>query len=469
MDIFRGVKALVSGGKSDIQKKELGLPFPDWQLINGMWVQAADNTETYINKGYRSIPYVYAIISRIIDKASDAPGQIMRVVDQDKAKAYKLLTKGPQNAGSIQKAKILKAQAYKAVERHDFLNVLRNPNPMDTEKTLKEQFLGYLQITGNAYIYAATPGIGVNATKPKELWVIPSPCVEIVQGTRQKPVGGYKISYYGNDVIDPGKICHMKYFNPVGSSQLQGDWLYGMAPLRAARSLLSHMDAADHATGTLFKNMGPAGILSGEGEQSNMSEENAIAIKDKFRAQHMGTFNAGDIIVTPAKVTWQQIGVSPVDLKLIEADGNFLQKLCSIFRFPKELISGDAKYANSDVADKQLITTTVIPLLRRLDDTLTKFIQEAYQDSSIEYVSDTQYYSELAEDRAKQAEWLAKADWLTVDEKRAVQDYGEYEASDNPAKKLFKNPSLAPIEDVAAGSQEIDTEVLTQNDINDYE
>src|SRR5690606_35026359 len=128
-----------------------------------------------------------------------------------------------------------------------------------------------------------------------------------------------------------------------------------------------------------------------------------------FRQQHMGVYNAGDIIVTPAKVTWQQIGVSPVDLKIIEAEDNFLQKLCAIYKYPMNLILPDATLANAEVADKQLVTKAVMPLLRRFDDAVTQYIQECYEDASIEAVSDLQYFPELSADRKEQTEWLKSA------------------------------------------------------------
>src|SRR5690606_34892530 len=152
----------------------------------------------------------------------------------------------------------------------------------------------------------------------------------------------------------------------------------------------------------------PAGILSGNDDAEMLAEEIAIDIKDKFRQNHMGVHQAGDIIVTPSKVTWQQIGVSPVDLKIIEAEQNFLEKLCAIFKYPKELITGSENVALQGVSDKQLVTKAVMPLLRRFDGSVTQYIQEAYDDNSIEAVSDLQYFPELQTDRKDLVEWLSK-------------------------------------------------------------
>lgn len=457
MNIIKGLKSVAKG--VNIQKKQLGLPYPSWSLVNGRWIEAVDSGDSYIDKGYKSIPYIYAIISQIIDKASDAPLQVMRVVNQDKAKAYKLLTKGAQTPASLLKAKILKAQAYEVVENHHFLNVLRNPNPIDTEKTLKEGLLGYLQLTGNAYMYGANAGIGNNATKPVELWCIPSPCVQIVPGDRRNPVSGYKISYFAEDSIPKNKIMHIKYFNPVSDVD-SANWLYGMSPLRSACRLMAQIESADIATGTLFRNMGPAGILSGNDDVDMVSEEVAIGIQDKFRQNHMGVYNAGDIIVTPAKVTWQQIGVSPVDLKIIEAEGNFLQKLCAIYKYPKELITGSENVASQGWSDKQLVTKSVMPLLRRLDDAITQYIQECYNDTSIEAVSDLQYFPELAEDREQQTKWLKDADWLSFDEKRAVQDYEEME--NGLGKAVLVGSGKTTLEDVVSGNNDPDVDMLDE-------
>lgn len=388
----------------------------------------------------------------------------MRIKDKRRAKGYSVMTKGASTGENVVRSELIKAQAFDDVPNHPFIELMNDPNPLDTEKSLKEAYMGYLLLTGNAYMYGAVPGVGLNATKPRELWVIPSPAVEIVGGDNMNPVRGYKVNYYGNDVIPEAQIAHMKYFNPQ-SYWNDNQFLYGMSPLRAARGVISQYESGEVAQGTLFRNMSPAGIMSGE-DEAVFSDEQYSAIQDSFNQRHMGEFNGGGIVVTPAKLKWNAIGLSPVDLKLIEADDNWLQKLAAIYHYPKELITGSENVASSGTADKQLVTKPVMGLLRRFDDTMTKWIREMYRDESLVYVSDTSYYPELQDDRAKQAEWLKETWVLTPNEWR---NYIDHDNMDDPNMDRVYIPSGKKLLGDVADPMGIDTDILDRNNLNDYE
>lgn len=462
MNIARGVKGLFGG-----EKKALGLPYPNWQLVNGMWVQWADSHDKYID-AYKSLSYIYSIIKTVSDKSSDAPFQLMREENTGSAKGFRAVSSGVQTSGSILKSAILKAKAFDEIDAHPFLDLLNNPNPINTQKSLRNELAGYLLLTGNAYLYAATPGVGMNANTPTELWVIPSPCVEIVMGDRRNPVAGYKISYFTEDIIPPEKIIHIKYFNPV-MDPIGGQWLYGQPPLKAARSLMGRMEAAEVAQGTLFKNMGPPGVLSGKLVGNNgansFTEGQAQTIKDKFRQQHMGAHNAGDIVVTPAEVSWTEIGVSPIDLKIIEAEDSYVQEICAVFGFPKELFTGAQNVASQGDNNKRVVTNCVMPLNRLIDDALTDGVRRWYGDDRLTVVSDNQYYPELQEDRKELTDWLSKAWWLTVDDKLRAMDY-EAIGGDVGAARLAP-AGLATLDDIVAGTDDINVDLLDQQGVND--
>lgn len=458
MDIVKGIRGVFGS-----VAKASGLPYPEWQFVRNMWVQMTDDTSKYIDLVYKGNVYAHAIISHIIDKASDAPGGIYRIADKKKASAYKVATTGMYSPKSHIAAATLKAQAFDEVDNHPFLDLMEKPNPLMSGKQFRRELLGYERITGNSYMYAAVPGVGKNATIPQQLWVIPSPCVEIVMGTRTDPVAGYKVSYFMEDTIPKDRIMHMRTFNPV-VGPINHNWLYGMAPARAGRRTFGEFDAAETAQGTLFKNMGPGGILSGS-EPKAISEAQGIQIQDKFIQRHTGLVNGGGIVVTPAQVTWQEMGLSPVDLNIIEAKGDLLQEICAIYNYPKERITGSQNTASQGLADKQVITSCVMPLLRDFDDCITRFIRKAYNDDSLVYISDTQYYPELQEDRKDLATWLSQAWWVKVNEKRKAMDYDE-----EPDGDVMLVPSgMVKLQDAIADVADPNIDLLDEQGLNDYD
>ncbi|WP_268232051.1 phage portal protein [Sphingobacterium sp. UT-1RO-CII-1] len=452
VDIVKGIRSLVRGDA----KQSTGLPYPTWQFVGGMWVQMADTGANYIDKAYKVNSYLHSIVHTIADRASDAPIGVFRIKDEAKAHGYKMLTKGKQDAATIKKSVILKTQAFEEIKEHEFAKKLNGkPNTYQTGKQLRRELHGYKLITGNSYMYASVVGGNFsNGFKPVHLWCIPSPCVNIVSGDRLHPVSGYQVSYFSEEIIDPRQISHFKDFNPV-SEVVGGQWLYGLSRLSAGRGTISGFEEAQKAQGTLFHNMGPAGIISGNSDKGP-DEETAVAIQDKFEQRHTGSLNGGRIMVTPADVKFTAIGISPVDLNIIEAKGDYLQELCALYNFPKERITGSQNTASQGLADKQVITSCVLPALHDFDDVMTERVRTWYGDESLVVISDTQYFPELQENMKELSEWLDRSWWISTNEKRRVMDYDEVDGGD----VMLVPMGLAPLEDVVSSTVEPDVDML---------
>lgn len=459
MDILKGLQSFFQGDK--VSRGGDGLPYPSWQFIGGMFVQMNDTGANYINQAYKANSYVRSIVSEIAGKASIAPGQVYRIKNKSKASKYNHVMKGGFSKQSFIKSMVLKAQAFDEIEDHEFTKLINDtPNTYQTGQQLKKELHGYKLVTGNSYMYASVKGERYSeAFYPQRLWSIPSPCVNIVAGSRAEPVKGYEVSYYGEDIIDPKQMCHFKELNLV-ADVIGNQWLYGSSRLSSGRSSISGFNEAQTAQGTLFKNMGPLGIVSGTGESSGLGEEQAIAIQDKFEKRHTGLVNGGKLVVTPADVKFTAIGISPVDLNIIAAKEDYLQEICALYSYPKEKIIGSQNTASQGMADKQVITSCVIPLLLEFDDSVTKYIRIAYNDDSLVYISDLQVYKELDENMKDLAEWLDKAWWLKVNEKREVMDY----EPDPNGNVMLVPMGLSKLQDVVADSPDIDIDLLEQND-----
>src|SRR5690606_38970317 len=157
-------------------------------------------------------------------------------------------------------------------------------------------------------------------SKPKELHSIPAPCVSlIVKGGPFSPEFSYEVDYL-NASLPGEEMYHFKYWNPILSGSDPSKQYLGQSPLQACRLLMGRYKDADIAQGFMFKNQGPAGILSGDGSSDSYStagQQQAIAIQDRFRQQHQSPTRINDIIVTPSKVSWTATGLSPVDLNIL--------------------------------------------------------------------------------------------------------------------------------------------------------
>lgn len=426
MDLFKGLF-------SKRQKKQLGLPSGlQWSLTQGLWTPYNDRDSTYIDKAYKAVPIIQSIVSKIIDKASDAPPQVMRVTNDKLAKSYFLRMKHARTPNQIFKARAIRKKAFEQIEDHEFLEVMESPNPMQTGKELREASMGYLLLTGNAIEYAASPLSGQRMGQPRQLWSIPSPCVKPIIGSRLNPISGYQISYMDQQPIDPSKILHVKYYNPVSVEQDIIAAYWGLSPLRSSMNLLSQKRSADITQGTLFANAGPAGLISGNRQDNvEFTEEQGGDINEHFRQNHMGVHNAGNILVTPADVKWVNIGLGPVDLDMLNFNQDLERQISNIYNWPVNMLQPGGVVSNSEVSQKQIITNCVIPLLRRFDDGRTKKIREWYKDPDLVYVSDLGYYPELEIDKEAMSKWMRQAGVFTQAEIREALDYeSEYDPSE---------------------------------------
>lgn len=414
------------------KKKELGLPAGvQWQLINGIFVPYTNLDSTFINKAFKAIPIVQAIVMKIVEKAADATPQMMRIKDKREAAKYFVQRKYLNGRDKAQRLAEIKIKAFEQIDNHPFLDIIENPNPTMSGRELRESSFAYCLITGNAIEYAAVPGAGGRATQPQELWSIPSPAVKpVLSGDKRDPISGYAVTYSYNREIPKEQITHFRYFNPVGDENSFEESFWGFSPLGSSRNQISQKRYADLAQGNLFSNMGPSGIVSGNNPTGSqpaepLTDEQAIAINDDFVQNHTGAHNAGSIIITPADVKWVQIGLSPVDLQILEFNKDLERQVANIYGYPSQLLNPDGTLANSDSGDVRVITNCVLPLLRKFDDLRTRKIREWYGDDSLVYMSDTDVYPELEADKKELVAWMRTAGVFSQTEIRQALGYGK--------------------------------------------
>ena len=437
------------------RKKELGYPSTSGFIpLAGRWVMLTENYATYIDQGFKKLPYVYGIIDHICEKFSDAPRLLYKEKDRKKAMGVAQLRKSATTPEHFFKARMLQIKAFEQIEEdHEYYKLISNPNPIaNTEKSFNYERCGYLALTGNSYVYSAVPGIGLNGEKPKQLWVIPSPTCQPIAGDNMDPIAGYKVSYYEPDTVGLDRMQHVKLSNFISQFSSLDEMLVGTSPMKALVGTVSQLNDAMNANGLAFQNMAPAGVLNGDpkagvdGERTAISEQQGSQLQDGFLQRHTGSANWKKILVSPARLHWTQIGFSPVDMQILEFMDKAEEQIAKVYHYPLGLLQKDGIVANSEINSRKLITDAVIPYIRRFDDADTQSVRAWYKDPSLQVMTDLQYYSELSDDMEKVSKWLKDCYWLSMEEKRRVMDYEE------EVKGTVLVPSgLSPLSDVLGG------------------
>lgn len=431
-----------------------------FKYVGGNWITPNNHGDTYINLGYKTLPNLYGIISLITQKSSIVPFEVYKVKNKSAALKYKAAIKMAKKPHEYKSALKYKEQAFELIENTDLEKLLLKPNGNQSIESLFEQLDGYLLLTGNGFLLSDTPGIGKNAKRATELSVPPSTMVDIISNNLE--VTGYKINYLSENV-DPERMGHVKYFNPVGGQELPQNMMLGMAPLMACRNLIKKYENADIAQGSMFLNMGPSGLLNGEDGQ--LTQEQATAVQDTFNQNKTGPSKAGKITITPARLHWTQIGISPVDLDIINGKKEMLSELCNVFHFPIALVTETSSTDNNmDNARSQLITDAVIPLVEKRKQMLNNWLTPQFGD---DLFIDFNYeiFPEMQEDFKEKADILKGMWQLTPNQ--YLQEMGYDENKDPNMDKIYAPSNLIRLEDMNIESLEVDETVLEDNNALD--
>ena len=387
--------------------------------------QGADQ-RSFVDDGYVANDIVYSIIKLITDKAKFAPFHVYKVVDEKAAKKYKSLA--AQKDINLKELETLHKKAYELYTGDQRLNeLLKYPNEEDCWSDLVEQWCGFKLITGNSFIYGKLIEAGNNQGKPYELFALPSQYMAIIANINVFPPtrAGYQLYYGQMWSFDTKEILHDKYFNPQWG--VTGGQLYGQSPLRAAAKNLTRSNEAKTAAVASFQNGGPAGVLFMNDERFDPTsgQAQAQALKTAV-SQKGGAANFNSIAVSGYKVDWKQIGLSPVELNIIESEKWDLKALCNIYGVPSQLLNdSDSKtYNNQREGEKALTLRCAIPLLNALTENLNRKLHTdwGYKGTNLYVDYDLSVYGELEANKAEQTAWLNTAWWISPKQKLDIMN-----------------------------------------------
>jgi HK97 family phage portal protein len=251
------------------------------------------------------------------------------------------------------------------VENGDVYDVLYQLN--------EEKLYQNLLATGNAFL-RLVKGVGMGA----EFEVLNSKDVEILLSADNMSVKGYGYCIGGNDYVYPEEeILHIKFSNIVNTNST--NWVYGFSPLEAGMKIVTASTEIFNAEAAIFKNRGIIGMLS-SGNDMPLMPEDIQPIQEAFDTRAGGSDKFNKVLVTSSNAKYVQMGMSPSDLQLIDNQINKLRFLCALYGIDSKLLGDGANstYNNVREAQKALYINTVLPLTKRVNKKLIKFLNNEY-------------------------------------------------------------------------------------------
>lgn len=414
-----------------------------------------ENDRENVYKGYMINPDVYSIVNLITGAMRSVSWAVYEVNDQVKYRKYRRL---PSEAKQYNFERVLKTKQQALTEIHDPTNklykLLDKPNELQGWGEFIENLMGFKLITGNSYVHGVILENGANAGLINEMYVMPSQYMR-VKGSKggDKVIKGYSLEIGTRRTdFDAEEVLHIKYWSPDYESN--GSHLYGLSPLRAGSRVVRQSNDAYTAQTALLQNSGAMGILAVDPD--SMTEEQASQLENQYYKKYGGPHKKGRIVITGAKMDWKQIGMSAVDMNIIESQKFSLRDLCNIYQINSALLNDpDNKvYNNVKEARQALYYEKVLPELDTLRDELNRWLTARYNEKTggqfyIDY--DLESVPALQADMKLVMEQVRDAWWITGNEKREAMGYDH----DPVMEQFFVPAGLLPL----GATEEIEKEL----------
>lgn len=292
---------------------------------------------------------------------------------------------------------------------HEFLKLIRRPNPDYSQFQFLELHFTFLKLMGESYWYVVR---GKKSKKPKELYLLRPDLVQVVvdENSATGSVKGYVLIKPNGDKVpfDKDEILHFKMPNPSNP-------YYGLGPVQAAKIYIeTEKYASEWTRNSIFNSGRPSGVLNMKGK---IGEEEFKQLKRQFKEQYSGINNAGKTLITRGAdgIDFQKIGMELQEIALKELKDMTRDDIMMMFRVSKTLlgISEGVTLNNARESRQMFRESIVMGEQDRMNDHLNAFLMPSWNDTDQLTYKTTTFKTieqELAEDTQGHNKWLTTND-----------------------------------------------------------
>lgn len=327
----------------------------------------------------------------------------------------------------------------KALPHHPASRLLKKPNPECAGAEFFATLISNILLHGNGYVCVNVVGsnkggsVSVGGDKLKVIGMsIVSPDSVDIEFRNNIPAA-YKLDssngkkiYPINRISRQSQILQIKNYNPrnfyVGVSSLQP----------AARAIFLYKKTLEWNMALLKNSARPSGALVFQDGNGFLSDEQFERLKEQFYDNFSGSSNSGKPLILEGGLHWQETNNAQRLEKFLELKDSIARDIAIAFNIPPQLlgISGDNTYSNMQEARLALWEENIIPLLDHLSDAFSSWLSHWYKEEIV-VDFDRDSISALTEKRENLWGKIAGADFMTVNEKRAMVGLGPIKGGDN--------------------------------------
>jgi HK97 family phage portal protein len=281
---------------------------------------------------------------------------------------------------------------------------------------LLEALATHLLLHGNAFVETGLDLGGL----PAELWVLRPERMRLETDGNGWPLAwlyqvGGRVQRHAaqGDAQAPG-ILHLKAFDPL-------DDHLGAGAAEAASEAIALLQAAGRWNRSLVANAArPSGALVLDPDDGPLSAEQFGRLRDEIEAGFQGAQNAGRPMLLEGGLKWQPLALTPAEMDFQRAREAAARDVALAFGVPPMLLGlpGDSTHANYAEANVALWRLTILPLLTRILDGVSRHLLQWWPGLRLD--ADLDLVPALWADRERLWRHVGAATFLSDDEKREM-------------------------------------------------
>jgi HK97 family phage portal protein len=276
-------------------------------------------------------------------------------------------------------------------------------------QSLLETVAMQMLLHGNAYVELLAGSDGA----PAELFALRPERVSVEPDPRGWPMAFVYRAGAAATRLASDRVIHIRTHHPL-------DDHYGLGCLDAAAGAMAAHNAATRWNKALLDNAArPSGALVAEGNET-LTADQFTRLRKEMEDSFAGAANAGRPMLLEGGLRWQAMSLSPADMDFAGLKAAAAREIALAFGVPSVLLGlpGDATYANYREANKALWRQAILPLAGKILDALAEGLSPWF--AGLKLSVDLDQVPALSEDRERLWQQLTAADFITVNEKRAM-------------------------------------------------
>lgn len=224
---------------------------------------------------------------------------------------------------------------------HDFLKVLRRPNPYMGQGLLWQYTHWWMDLRGKSFWFLA-PGVGGNIA---EIWPLPANKMAMEPTDDNKGIKRWILKLHRWWYLDPKYVCYFRYANPF-------DFFDGLPPLVAAMLTVDADLAMKTWNGAFFgqDNVMPSAVISlGSGDANRLIDPQDIqAVKEELKSEYQA-INRKTIVTNANNMSAALLGWSAKDMDFLNGMAWNRDEIDWCFGVPPGMHDKNSTEANAKV------------------------------------------------------------------------------------------------------------------------